>query len=195
MYLIYHTRLFFQGLVQFLVFIVVIHGEVDIDKEHEQVRAAGDKWLNDLPVQRRAQVLGRAGAEAWEDGADWRKYMRGFSGFREAESRLKNISGKGIIEATKIWKGHNSLPKKSQPNDVIDHVGKNGAIKTRAFYDASGFKYKEIHTTNHGKPKAHPFGIHGEHGHDYAWNLDGSLKNKTSRELTNLERKENQNII
>lgn len=76
-------------------YVEVIHGEVDMDKQHEQVRAAGDKWLNELLEQRRAQVLGRAGAEAWEDGADWRKYMRGFSGFREAESRLSEVQGRG----------------------------------------------------------------------------------------------------
>ena len=76
-------------------YVEVIHGEVEIEKQHEQVRAAGDKWLNDLPDQRRAQVLGRVGAEAWEDGADWRKYMRGFSGFREAESRLSEVQGRG----------------------------------------------------------------------------------------------------
>lgn len=72
-------------------YVEIIHGEVDVNKQHEQVRAAGDKWLNDMPAERRAQVLGRAGTEAWEGGADWRKYMRGFSSFREAESRLSGV--------------------------------------------------------------------------------------------------------
>ena len=45
--------------------------------------------LNSLPESRRAQVLGRKGLKAWEDGKDWRKYMRGYAGMREMKSRLK----------------------------------------------------------------------------------------------------------
>lgn len=72
-------------------YVEVIEGEVDMQQQRNQVREAGDKWLNSLPESRRAQVLGRKGLKAWEDGEDWRKYMRGFSGFREAESRLSGI--------------------------------------------------------------------------------------------------------
>lgn len=72
-------------------YVEVIEGEVDMQQQRDQVREAGDKWLNSLPESRRAQVLGHKGLKAWEDGEDWRKYMRGFSGFREAESRLSGI--------------------------------------------------------------------------------------------------------
>lgn len=72
-------------------YVEVIEGEVDMQQQRDQVREAGDKWLNSLPESRRVQVLGRKGLKAWEDGKDWRKYMRGFSGFREAESRLSGI--------------------------------------------------------------------------------------------------------
>lgn len=68
-------------------YVEVIEGEVDMQQQRDQVREAGDKWLNSLPESRRVQVLGRKGLKAWEDG----KYMRGFSGFREAESRLSGI--------------------------------------------------------------------------------------------------------
>ena len=59
-----------------------------MQQQRDQVGAAGDKWLNSLPESRRVQVLGRKGLKAWEDGKDWRKYMRGYAGLREAESRL-----------------------------------------------------------------------------------------------------------
>ena len=36
-------------------------------------------------------MLGRKGLKAWEDGKDWRKYMRGYAGLRETESRLSGI--------------------------------------------------------------------------------------------------------
>lgn len=72
-------------------YVEVIEGEVDMQQQRDQVREAGDKWLNSLPESRRAQVLGRKGLKAWEDGEDWRKYMRGYAGLREAESRLSGI--------------------------------------------------------------------------------------------------------
>ena len=72
-------------------YVEVIEGEVDMQQQRDQVQEAGDKWLNSLPESRRAQVLGRKGLKAWEDGKDWRKYMRGYAGLREAESRLSGI--------------------------------------------------------------------------------------------------------
>lgn len=70
-------------------YVEVIEGEVEMKQQRDQVREAGDKWLNSLPEARRAQVLGRKGLKAWENGEDWRKYMRGYAGLREMKSRLK----------------------------------------------------------------------------------------------------------
>lgn len=72
-------------------YVEVIEGEVDMQQQRDQVREAGDKWLNSLPESRRAQVLGRKGLKAWEDGADWRKHMRGYAGLREVKGRLRGI--------------------------------------------------------------------------------------------------------
>lgn len=94
-----------------------------------------------------------------------------------------------------MGEGYGSLPRDSKPNAIIDHVFDNGVVRARAFYNDKGRKYKEIHTTNHGKPKAHPFGEHGEYGHIYQWNSDGSLKSKIPYELSDKERKENQEIL
>ena len=49
-------------------YVEVIEGEVDMQQQRDQVREAGDKWLNSLPESRRVQVLGREGLKAWEDG-------------------------------------------------------------------------------------------------------------------------------
>ena len=70
-------------------YLEAIEGEVDMQQQRDQVRKAGDEWLNSLPESRRAQVLGRKGLKAWKDGKDWRKYMRGYAGLREMKSRLK----------------------------------------------------------------------------------------------------------
>lgn len=72
-------------------YVEVIEGEVDMQQQRDQVREAGDKWLNSLPESRRAQVLGRKGLKAWEDGEDWRKHMRGYAGLREVKSRLSDL--------------------------------------------------------------------------------------------------------
>ena len=77
----------------------VIYGEVDMKQQRRQVRAAGDKWLNSIPESRKVQVLGRDGLKAWKDGEDWRKYMRGYAGLREAESRLSDLSAGAISGA------------------------------------------------------------------------------------------------
>ena len=69
-------------------YVEVIEGEVDMQQQRDQVREAGNKWLNSLPESRRAQVLGRKGLKAWEDGEDWRKYMRGWQGLGKQESRV-----------------------------------------------------------------------------------------------------------
>ena len=79
-------------------YVEVIEGEVDMQQQRDQVREAGDKWLNSLPESRRAQVLGRKGLKAWEDGTDWRKYMRGYAGLREAESRLTQLEKELIVD-------------------------------------------------------------------------------------------------
>lgn len=100
-----------------------------------------------------------------------------------------------IINPTEMVSGHSGTPKKSKPNAMIDHVDKSGKVDARGFYNKDGLKYKDIHTTNHGNPKTHQYGKHGEHAHDYVWNLDGSLKEKTSRELNEKERSENGKII
>lgn len=176
-------------------YVEVIEGEVDVQQQRDQVQEAGNKWLNSLPESRRVQVLGRKGLKAWEDGEDWRKYMRGYAGLRENKSCLQSMPDKGIIRATEVWEGHGSLPRDSKPNAIIDHVFDNGVVRARAFYNDKGRKYKEIHTTNHGNPKVHPFGEHGEHGHIYQWNSDGSLKSKIPYELSDKERKENQEIL
>ena len=95
----------------------------------------------------------------------------------------------------KILSGHKSTPKEAQPRSVIDHVGKDNKIDVRTFYDDNGLKSVDIHTTNHGNPKRHPYGEHGEHAHDYEWDPEKKLKNKAVRNLTSEERKENSDII
>lgn len=89
--------------------------------------------------------------------------------------------------------GHKSIPKKSTPNSILDHVGRNGKVDSRSFYGPDGMKIKDIHTTNHNNPNRHPI---VPHVHDYQWNetLDKPLM-ITTRELSDAEWKENEDIL
>lgn len=91
--------------------------------------------------------------------------------------------------------GHKPTPKQSTPNSVTDHISHDGSVDVRTFYDETGAKSKDIHTTDHGNPKHHVFGKHGEHVVMYEWNEDGTNKSKIKRDLTPEERKENKDIL
>lgn len=116
----------------------------------------------------------------------------------KAESRGKAIEkepGSGILKVDKVVSGHSGTPKEADPGSVIDHIDKNGKVDVRTIYGNKRLKGKDIHTTNHRNPKQHPYGKNGEHAHDYDWDSEGDLRNKTTRELTESERKENGDIL
>lgn len=107
--------------------------------------------------------------------------------------KVEKTEKPGIIKSTRS--GHDSNPRNSIPNSIMDHVTADGKVDVRTFYDNAGWKAREIHTTNHGNPKRHPFGEHGEHVERYEWNPDGTLKSLDRGELSDTERKENADIL
>ena len=64
----------------------------------------------------------------------------------------------------------------------------------RTFYNSEGKIYRQTHAGPHANPKLHPYGKNGEHAHDYEWE-DGKIVNRTTRELTDDERKESGDIL
>lgn len=116
------------------------------------------------------------------------KYVEKYSGYRYNKD--------GTIIVTDDWKnkGHVSIPKKYRPYAVVQTVsGKAGQID-RIIYGKDGIMVKQIHSGNHGYPNRHRCGKNGEHVHDYIWEKDGTLK-RTSRELSDAERKEHSDIV
>lgn len=110
-----------------------------------------------------------------------------------SKNKFTNENNSGIIKADKVISGHSGTPKSYKANSVIDHKT-NEKTDVRTFYDAKGLKNKDINTTPHGNPKHHSYGVNGEHAHDYEWDGD-KLKSRTTRELTQQERKENSDIL
>lgn len=100
----------------------------------------------------------------------------------------------GIIKADKVIKGHKPPPKTGEPNSVVQHE-KNDTIINRTYYNDRGFIEKGIDFTDHGRPDKHPYGEHGEHAHDYKWDDDGNPISRSTRELTEEERKENRDLL
>lgn len=165
----------------------VYAGEVDIHSAKNNIRQAGDKWLQGLSEQQRQNVLGIKGAKDWADGGDWMDSMRGWQGLHKPESRLKNGGNRDIIKVKNI-------PLQFKPNAITDCLRAQGGID-RNYYGTDGWQYKQVSNHDHGNPKAHPFGEHGEHAHDYAYTKDGELVRGKARELKELERKEAADIL
>ena len=82
----------------------------------------------------------------------------------------------------------------AEPNSITEIVRGKGGIE-RNYYDENGRQYKQIANNDHGNPKQHPFGKHGEHAHDYVYSASGKLLNRPARELTDAERKEMEDIL
>lgn len=108
---------------------------------------------------------------------------------------IEITENRGKIVINKVVFGHSGIPKMADPKSVVDHQNEKNGVDARAFYGDDGMKVKELHTSNHGNPKWHNYGRHGEHAHDYEWNEDGSLKKKTTRELNDEERERNGDIL
>lgn len=82
---------------------------------------------------------------------------------------------------------------RGDPNSITQVISAGRNI-TRNYYGADGKQTKQITNGNHGNAKRHPFGVNGEHAHDYIWE-DGRLDRRSVQELTKDERKENADIL
>lgn len=137
-------------------------------------------------LKQRAEFFGLDKTESFEDFK--KKYLK-------ASETVEKTGKNGIIKADKIVSGHAGTPKKATPGTVIDHKSDSDVVNVRSFYGTNGLKEKDIHTDDHGYPNRHKFGQHGEHAHDYEWDENERLKNKTTRELSQEEREGSSDIL
>ena len=109
--------------------------------------------------------------------------------------QVESHGGSGNIKADDVNYDHAGNPRKAAPFSIIDHKQTyTNKVDKRAFYDAAGLVYLEVHSTNHNQPKFHPFGNNGEHAHDIIW-IDGKPIQSKGRELLDYERKDNGDIL
>ena len=106
----------------------------------------------------------------------------------------------GTIVVTDNWKNKKNpkIPSDYKPNAVIETQtsSKDGKVQIdRTIYDINGKIKVQIHSGDHGKPKQHPYGEHGEHHHYYTWIEGEKHPIRTVDELTDKERKEHNDIL
>ena len=100
---------------------------------------------------------------------------------------LKNAIGDDIIIV-------NKTTLRGIPNSITQVVNAKGGID-RNYYGPNGRQFKQISNNDHNKPKQHPFGVNGEHAHDYTYDENGKLLRGRGRELSDSERQENGDIL
>lgn len=81
-----------------------------------------------------------------------------------------------------------------KPNAVVDIISHQGQ-HDRVIYDENGHFKTFIHGGDHGLPKFHQYGNHGEHVHEFIWIPGEKHPREITRELTDLERIQYADII
>lgn len=177
----------------------LISAEGISDEEGYTDRAARYRALNDeyeafskaaglRPQNERANILEFGPKEA----------QRALKAVRRAEKAKEDVekysayryNGDGTIKVTDDWTGrkHFNRPREYKPFAVVDTTSQNGKQRDRTVYDENAIMKIQIHGGDHGRPKKHPYGKHGEHVHDVTW-PEGSEKAETIvREATDEER-------
>jgi hypothetical protein len=135
----------------------------------------------------RAQMYGFtrsiAQKKAWAVRKDVDKY-----------ARVRYNADGTIVVTDKLPVGaHGSAPKTLKPNAVLERESKQGRIE-RTIYDENSKQAKQVHASDHGNPKRHPYGEHGEHTHDVSFE-GGKIARDDARELTAEERNRHRDIL
>lgn len=116
--------------------------------------------------------------------------------YTKASKQLeKAIESGKIVSVNSSTVGHTPPGRIGTPNTIVQHDSVNGEVLARAYYDDRGLKNKEVHFTNHGRPDKHPYGLKGEHAHDYSFDDKGKFVSRSTRELSENEREENLDIL
>lgn len=100
---------------------------------------------------------------------------------------LKNTAGQSIISVKRT----NTT---AMPNSITQRINAKGGID-RNYYGNDGRQILQISNNGHNHKKEEALGIHGEHAHDYVWDSDGNLSRSEARELTEQERRDNDDFL
>lgn len=182
----------------------VYESELEGKKPSKDFEANGNAWLKSQSTTVQEKILGVKGRLEWKAGrASWMEKARNISPvFEKKESRFKQLILQlhGNRQKTKTnAAGHDIIRVQkatliNAPDTITEVEAKKGGIN-RNYHGHSGYTFKQISNNNHGNAKRHPYGKRGEHAHDYVYDEDMKLIYRTTRELTDEERKENEDIL
>lgn len=162
-----------------------------LESEYKKFSAAAG-----LETQKeRAWAVGWGKKEAAQASKAVRKDVEKYTQYRYNKN--------GIIIVTDDWKEKEkpSIPRIYRPHAVIESKieYRSGKIQIdRSIYDGKGVLKKQIHSSDHSRPKQHRFGVDGSepyHVHEYTWGEDGVLEERETRSLTDEEKIENADLL
>lgn len=81
-----------------------------------------------------------------------------------------------------------------KPNSITQIVNAKGGVN-RNYYDENGNQFLQISNNGHGHPVEEDLGEFGEHAHNYYFDENNKLKRTDARELTEEERKRNDDML
>ena len=150
-----------------------------------------------------------------EQEAEYRNFCRQ-TGLAEQNERLRVVGFNRSLSQKAVWANKKDIEKYSRyhynkdgtivvtdvmksakaifkPFAIVQINTKKGGV-SRYYYDSEAKQVLQIDNNNHGKPKCHPYGEHGEHHHVIIWK-NGKITERIPGELTDKERKENADIL
>ena len=155
-------------------------------RQWEQYRETlGDKVPKRFETFCRHKLAGDEKFQAWKSAA---KEVEKYNQVRYHED--------GTVVVTDDWTkvDRPKINRVYKPNAVVDTLSQYGKQHDRTVYDDSGVMKLQIHGGDHGHPKQHPFGKHGEHLHDYIWSGQGKPE-QPGREPTEDEKIQHRDIL
>lgn len=155
-------------------------------RQWEKYREAlGDRVPGTFETFRRHKLAGDEKFQAWKSAA---KEVEKYSKVRYHDD--------GTVVVTDDWTkvDRPKINRVYKPNAVVDTLSQFGKQHDRTIYDTSGVMKLQIHGGDHGHPKQHPFGEHGEHLHDYLWSGQGKPE-QPGREPTAEEKIQHKDIL
>lgn len=118
---------------------LVYPSEIEGKTAKDRIKAGGDEWLEKKSHAERCEVLGIKGANTWEKGGDWRRYMRGWSTdkmMRRLAVRSKDGKINAIISLDKALEflvdgTKRFIPKKTviTPHQIIAGKGNERTLR------------------------------------------------------------------
>ncbi|MGN0631035.1 MAG: phage minor capsid protein, partial [Ruminococcus sp.] len=187
---------------------LVTYDEAVKNAPDDSIKTAMQKKFQDSAVKLKAaeQKLSEFCRATGNDRDKFREQEIGFSrsqAQRAVWANKKSLTewkSNDIIETTKDAAGNKvyivkrTVVKNGPPNGITQRENSKGGID-RNYYDSNGDQIKQISNNDHGHKKESQFGKHGEHKHDYIKNEQGNLVHGEPKELSEIERKENQDIL